>query len=222
MYKRKYIKYKKKYLNKKYLLSVENLKNSQNEYLDKLFSKHQIGINTYLRTEEIDDDHVQLTYGYVLNDCVDKIIDKLEINESDVFYDMGSGIGNVCFKVSLSTGAKSVGYEIDKGRHNTALNINLDFEEMDGMKGKVELNNENFSVLENVENDATIVFADSIMMPNETLKLIENIALQSPNIKYLISMKKMPESSNLEKIYHDECSASWNKSEFNVYKVIKE
>ena len=70
---------------------------------------------------------------------------KKNISKDDVFYDLGSGIGNVCFKISYSTNAKSIGYELVKKRHDVAIDINKEFSLLKNMENKVELFNEDFT-----------------------------------------------------------------------------
>lgn len=222
IYYQKYLKYKKKYTELKNSTEAKNSNLEEfdtNSYLEKLFEKHQEGFNAYNRDLNVNEgEHVNQTYGIVLNDCLDKLITDLGIGENDVIYDLGSGIGNVCFKLSLTTKAKSIGYEIVKSRHDIGVKINEEFSKLEGMNGKVTLLNENFSKLQNTTNDATIIFADSIMFPKETLELVENIALNSPNIKYIVSMKSMHEMDSFEFVEQKSCSASWATSQYNIYK----
>jgi len=212
MYKSKYLKYKKKY----YDLKLEE-NNKKNNYLDNLFKKHQGKKSLYAESTST----LFLTYGYIKNSCIDIMIKKLNISKDDVFYDLGSGIGNVCFKISYSTNAKSIGYELVKKRHDVAIDINKEFSLLKNMENKVELFNEDFTKLKNGINDATIIFTDSIVFSEDLLKLIENIGYQSPNLKYLISMKKLNNPTNFELIENLPCEASWSTSQINIYKKIE-
>ena len=227
MYKNKYLKYKKKYSDLKLSLvnsnKFKNIVNNsylagsmvdENKLLSELFEKHQTNKNLYAR----DSDNQFLTYGYIENNCIDNIIKKLNINENDVFYDLGSGIGNVCFKISYSTKAKSCGYEIVDSRHEVAENINSDFSKIKDMNNKVSLIKDDFTKIKNGLNDATIIFTDSIMFSKELLKKVEDLAYSSPNLRYLVSMKKLDNSDKFEYIETSSCEASWGNSQINIYK----
>ena len=41
--------------------------------------------------------HVYLTYGTISDQGIDAFVKDVQLTESDVFYDLGSGIGNVCW-----------------------------------------------------------------------------------------------------------------------------
>jgi hypothetical protein len=209
MYKIKYLKYKKKYNSAK----IE-LNENTNNYLENLFEKHQGKKSLYAESTPTK----FLTYGYIKNSCIDIMIKKLRINKNDTFYDLGSGIGNVCFKISYSTNAISKGYELVESRHNVAKDINNEFSLISNMENKVKLFNEDFTKLKNGIDDATIIFTDSIVFPDNLLKLIENIAYLSPNLRYLISMQKLDDPLNFELIENVPCEASWSTSQINIYK----
>lgn len=57
------------------------------------------------------------------------LIDAAKISAQDVFYDLGSGLGQVCFLVNLLTGAKTIGVEYEPAfcdsARQSASNLNL-------------------------------------------------------------------------------------------------
>lgn len=63
------------------------------------------------------------TYGEIKFHFVTVLIDHLKITKNDVFYDLGSGIGNVVMQVSMDSGCKAIGIEKDIKRHQTALRL---------------------------------------------------------------------------------------------------
>ncbi len=55
------------------------------------------------------------TYGEVYLDTIPIIIRLLDINEDDIFYELGSGIGRVCLYIGMETKCKKcVGVEISR------------------------------------------------------------------------------------------------------------
>ena len=83
-------------------------------------------------------DHVYDTYGTIEPMGVRKVLDVVNIGPSDVFYDLGSGIGNVVVQVFKETNArKCVGIEIDANRHADALKYSAsDVEQAEYRKGR--------------------------------------------------------------------------------------
>ncbi|MBL8029801.1 MAG: hypothetical protein JNN11_00980 [Candidatus Doudnabacteria bacterium] len=52
---------------------------------------------------------------------VEFLVKELGIRNQDVFYELGSGNGKVCFAVTRQTGAKTVGYELTRWTHLWAV-----------------------------------------------------------------------------------------------------
>ena len=217
-YKNKYKKYKYKY---KYKHLTGGDSNKINYYLDNLYTnaiiKYDIPANS--KDHSLSGNHIYQTYGTILNSSLDNMIKIINIKQDDIFYDLGSGIGNVCFKMLLSANVKkAVGYEIVKPRYKLANHIKDAFlMDYPRYNGKVKFKLQNFcELLKRGKLDATILFTDSIMFGIETLKLVVDIAKQCPNLKYLVSMKEIPFLDPLKKV---ECMASWGKSQYYIYKI---
>jgi hypothetical protein len=71
---------------------------------------------------------------------IEFIVKKFNIQPSQVFYDLGSGDGKVCFLVNKLTGAKCVGFELTLWTHLLAA-LKL---KVKSKKSKVEFRNTNF------------------------------------------------------------------------------
>eukprot|EP01130_Rhizamoeba_saxonica_P012371 TRINITY_DN5200_c0_g1_i2.p1 TRINITY_DN5200_c0_g1~~TRINITY_DN5200_c0_g1_i2.p1 ORF type:complete len:225 (+),score=54.07 TRINITY_DN5200_c0_g1_i2:569-1243(+) len=80
-------------------------------------------------------------YGEALPNFVRFLINELKITPDDVFYDIGSGLGNILFQVSAQTGCKCIGIEIRKDLHKIAKRIYNNCKERFGEAnlGKVKL-----------------------------------------------------------------------------------
>lgn len=71
---------------------------------------------------------------------IDFIARELKIGPNDIFYDLGSGNGKVCFLINRLSGAKCLGFELTWWTHLLAqLNRKLFYS-----KKKIEFKNENF------------------------------------------------------------------------------
>jgi len=164
-------------------------------------------------------DNVNVIYGEPCAYELDTLISRLDINENDVFYDLGSGNGNVCATFLFSTPIKkSIGIELSSDRHNEAIRIKSEIQKnySNQLENKqLEYIHDNFMNYDYA--NATIVFMDSVLFTDKTLHEIENILIKAPNIKYLISMKakynpihfKLKETLNIK--------ATWGKSVIYIY-----
>lgn len=84
---------------------------------------------------------------------IEFFVKKLGISSSDVFFDLGSGDGKVCFIVNKLTGAKCMGFELTWWTHLLAQ-IKL---KVKSRKSKVEFHRKNF--FKSDWSEATIIYA---------------------------------------------------------------
>lgn len=140
--------------------------------------------------EEAEKHKVFLTYGEILYPSLNKVIDYMDINENDIFYDFGSGVGKVVLQMFLNTPVKkAVGIEANKERNDGAVKIysqiKKEFTELFENR-EMDCINKNF--LEVDTKDATIIYTCSTLFEPELLADIGNIVDSCPNIKYLVSI----------------------------------
>ncbi|KXK29011.1 MAG: Histone methylation protein DOT1 [Candidatus Hinthialibacteria bacterium OLB16] len=83
---------------------------------------------------------------------IEFIVKKLGITSKDIFYDLGSGNGKVCFIVNKLTGAKCVGFELTWWTYLWAK-IKLKFKDQ---KSKLQFKNQNF--FNHNWGEATIIY----------------------------------------------------------------
>lgn len=166
---------------------------------------------------------VYLTYGEMLYPSVSKIINYLgDINENDVFYDLGSGIGKVGLQFFLRTPVKKVrGIEYSKTRNKYAeqvyQKVHQEFPEL--VSGRtLDCINGNF--LEQDISDATIIYACSTCYSEDLLKDIgKMIDEQCPNIRYIATNKVIPTKLPFDCALEVECS--WDKTKWQIYAAPK-
>jgi len=65
----------------------------------------------------------ELTYGSMNQKGISFLLSKLNVKETDQFLDIGSGIGGVCIYAFQSFKCNCIGVEIDKERHNLAMEL---------------------------------------------------------------------------------------------------
>lgn len=143
--------------------------------------------------EEAEKQQLALTYGEILPKSLNTIIQGLDIDKHDVFYDLGSGTGKVALQFCLTTPIqKSYGIEALEVRHTIAEKayINLKQQLPELFIGKhLESIHDNFLTY-NLENP-TVIFTDSLCFTDDTIKNLTKILNNIRTIKYVISLKQM-------------------------------
>ncbi len=170
--------------------------------------------------EENKKQKVFLTYGEILYSSIDLIIENISINEDDIFYDLGSGIGKVPLYFFLKTPIKKAyGIEASATRHECAERIYQKVKQQSPelfLEGKRKLKTMQGNFLGSDIFDATIIYSCSTCFDEELLKEMGKLFEHCPNLKYVISMKPIPFSATLKKVLEVECT--WDKVECYLYK----
>lgn len=166
---------------------------------------------------------VYLTYGEILYPSVSKFISYLDVNENDVFCDLGSGIGKVALQFFLKTPVKKAyGIEYSETRNKMAekvyAQVKHEFPEL--FKGGRTLDCASANFLEADIKDATIIYSCSTCFSEELLSDMGKLIDTCPNIKYLVSMKQIPTKVPFDRILDIECT--WDKTKCYVYAWPKE
>lgn len=161
---------------------------------------------------------VFLTYGEMLYPSVNRLIECMDIDENDVMYDLGSGVGKVVLQYFLKTPVKKAcGVEASETRNGYALQV---FEQVrkefpDLFAGNRILDAWNSNFLEADLSDATIIYSCSTCFSEELLNNIGEMADRCPNLKYIASNKPIPSKLQLAALVEVECS--WDKTKWHVY-----
>ena len=203
-FKRKYIKYKKKYYNIKYNNSLKNI-------IDKYEKLSFVSLN---KEDYIKFKKYPSTYGRLTNNGFKKIMNKIKELEPNIdfkklnFLDMGSGDGYIVAIASFYF-KKSFGVELSKSRHDKAIELynnisNTSFTNDDML---------NYN-LANID----IIYISSCCFPQEILKKLgEKIKNDKHNVKYIATTKEI----YLDNIKHKiQVKQSWsNYSNIYLYKL---
>lgn len=159
--------------------------------------------------------HVYLTYGTISNAGIDKFLEDVRppLDANDVFFDLGSGVGNVCDRVFARTNVrKCVGIEYDHDRYAVSSALSR--------HGQRQVTFIQGNFMDQDWSDATVLFMDSIMFSNDTLQQIEYKALATcPRLRYVISMKRLPSTTALHFLKTIDVKVSWGVSTCNLYRV---
>jgi len=195
------------------------------EYVNALY-QNVTGFVTYEpgEKEAAVEKKIFMTYGEILYPGVNRLIDYMEINENDVLYDMGSGVGKVALQYFLKSPLKkAVGIEAHQGRHTSALQVydqvKKEFPELFAGGRILDSVSQNF--LEADISDATILFVASTCYSEDLLADIGKLAdAKCPKLKYIASHKPIPNKLPLVSIVDIECS--WDTAKSHFYGHLKE
>jgi hypothetical protein len=202
------------------ILSPEEYDNLCQEYMNAVYH----GVSGFISYEPGEKEagekkKVYLTYGEMLYPSVSKIINYLgDINENDVFYDLGSGIGKVGLQFFLRSPVKKArGIEYSATRNKYAeqvyAQVQKEFPEL--VAGRI-LDCINGNFLEQDISDATIIYACSTCYSEELLADIgKMIDAQCPNIRYIATNKHIPNKLPFDRALEVECS--WDKTKWQIY-----
>lgn len=131
-------------------------------------------------------DTISETYGEILFEGIEKILKKIQFNESDVIYDLGSGLGKVIVQIALQHSVKKLcGIELN-------ARINEYAQRAKKMIGKPDVHFICGSFLEVPFNDATIIFILSPCFTQSMLWSLGDIINHLPNIKTVMTLRAIP------------------------------
>jgi hypothetical protein len=117
-------------------------------------------------------------YGEALPDFVDLIRETLRVNSSDVFYDIGSGIGNVVCQMAAQVGCKCYGVELRPDLHNISERIYEYIKKETTRRGihmgEVQLTNADALTQPTLLVDSTIVYLNNVCFPESMQQPLEH------------------------------------------------
>ena len=183
--------------------------------LNKIFGDFKAVAKTEVDLNDINNNtNVNATYGTITPKGVEKLINHLNIDNSDTFLDLGSGIGNVVVQFALNSNVeKALGVEYVKSRYNQSINYVNEFRKEfanEFNNTQVEIQNKdinNFNI-----NSSSIIFTCSTCFPKELMQVIKNKCENNPNLKYFITQKKLDGDTSLKYVGNVVVECSWNKN----------
>lgn len=162
------------------------------------------------------------TYGEITYQSAKKILDDLNIIPSDVFYDLGSGIGKLNIQVFLTTPVKKVvGIELSPTRFKYAHDIQEKLKKEGAIKNSRILSFLKEDITQADLSDATIIYMCSTCFSDELMKkLLDKLSKLKKGLK-VITLKKFPENKvfNLIKSYTLPMTWSTNTTVY-LYKLL--
>lgn len=158
------------------------------------------------------------TYGEITFEALQTLLHDLTLSAQDVFYDLGCGLAQTCLQVALTTPAKAKGVELSKTRIERAQQAVANLKNIYGIdfKDRVELHvaditKTNFS-------DATVIFLCSTCFSDKLMQQISNTLSKTQSLRYVITLRKMPENNYLTLFKTYQLPMTWNnKTTVYVY-----
>jgi hypothetical protein len=190
-------------------------------YFDSIYSN----INGYKITDE-DREFVNkfgsAVYGEINYNSLKTILDELKPKKSDVFYDLGSGIGKTVVQASLDYKFKKcVGIELSSTRHEKAEAIRKKLNSDKKITQYHEVYFKNQDIAQARLKNATIIFMCSTCFPDKLMKdLIQKFALLKKGTK-ILTLKGLEIHRKLKFIKQYDLPMSWsNSSPVYLYEVV--
>ena len=162
-------------------------------------------------------------YGEILYDSLEVLLDTLQINNNDVFYDFGSGVGKAVMQVVLNTSAKKVvGLELSADRIDRAIHAKERLVALGYTKPAGRLVFQEKDFLEAPINDATIVYLCSTCFPDDMMEKIVNKIIDLDQPVKIISLRRI-DNQLVQLVNEYKLPMSWSEgSPVYIYQTIKE
>jgi len=149
---------------------------------------------------------VNSVYGEILFDSVQTLINECNVNDSDVFYDLGSGNGKVVLQMYINGGVKeSYGIEFYPERcYNAEIalkNMYKMFPEYLNDSRIVSYQQQNIKDVYYL-NNATVIFMCSTCYPGELLDVVYDKIKESKNIRCIITHKEYTKFNEFSGFVH--------------------
>jgi hypothetical protein len=176
------------------------------------------------------------TYGETRPIFVTELVKHVKITKNDVFFDLGSGIGNVVMQISLDTGCLAVGIEKELARHEAALRLLEQCKNIEpGIHENVQLLCKDISQDDINLSQATVIYVANLCFDEQLQwKLLEHFSLLKKGttiitLKSLFGQRNGYKKTRIETFLQQEFSikgmigcVSWTTNPINcfVYKKI--
>lgn len=158
---------------------------------------------------------VVTTYGEMLPEGIDMLINALRFRKTDVFYDLGSGTGRICLQVYLTKHIRCTGIEYVIKRHKEAQrSYKL-------LGSPAELNFIRGDFLRKSWNDATHIYMCNLCYSDKMTEKILEKTKECPNLRTIIAIKNFEHPNFILKKTLN-VKSSWSEyNQFFIYIKVK-
>lgn len=164
------------------------------EELYKIITDKDPKYSAYNSNSAYDLQTVNTTYGEMLSESVDKIIEECHIGETDIISDFGSGQGKITLQMFVNGNVKKAyGIEIVTNRWITSCNVLGELfkshPEYLGCGRICQFTNANIKDYMDV-GDTTVAYMCSTLYPNNLMEIIQNKLKECPKLRTIITHKE--------------------------------
>ena len=156
----------------------------------------------------------ELTYGEAIWSSLKKVFDYIKPEKEMIFYDLGSGIGRVCFFTAIKYELNSKGIELLPTFIKNANKI----------KDKYKINNLEFiekNWLDIDISDADIIYIAATCLSDETIELLDNKFKTLKEDSIIVSVSVDFKNNDIETLKHFYLPFSWGMADVYVSKILK-
>ena len=157
------------------------------------------------------------TYGEILPASIRTIINLMDINANDSFFDLGSGTGKVAAQFAYESSCDTCyGIELGDNRFNESMKV------LNAMKSNREGSSQKIvflkgDILDYIDTwkDATILFVNAFCFPDELWQSVQLVIKEKcSHVRYILLFgKQLDKSYAIEKFNAEQyyfCPASWS------------
>lgn len=148
-------------------------------------------------------------YGEITFASLDKLLSYLDINERDVFFDLGSGVGKVVLQVAMTAPVKKAfGIELSATRYkDSKLVLDRAAKEKWVLRRKCEFRKEN--ILETDLSKASIIYTCSTAFPMTFMKRLAKKLSEVKKPLRIVTTQELPENMGLVLVDKLQLDMSW-------------
>jgi len=167
--------------------------------------------------------------GVVLEESIAHMLAQWPLASSDVFCDLGSGVGNVCLAVFANSHVrKTIGIEFIPSRHQYAVAALQTAAAADptvfaNAARRVEYHNQNFTECADICREVTVFFTHSWTFDPPLLDKTARVIAAAPKVRLVLTSREMPQLLTSTKLQYRgvmTLGADWNeKAPFHVYSL---
>jgi len=131
------------------------------------------------------------TYGEILPKGMNKLCERIEFEDDDYFVDLGSGVGKMTVRVflSLETGVKSLGIEIDRELFDLSIRARSKLQHK-----RIDNLNFLYDDIKHISNwkNATIIFSNALSFDEEMREFLVKTLLTHNRVRCVILVGFFP------------------------------
>lgn len=127
------------------------------------------GMSGFVANGQTNNNAVELTYGELTFDGMEKLLGVLDLQQDDVLVDVGSGIGKLVIYTVLATSARVIGIEVSPERFIQSVCV-YESPEMEGVRDRVALLNMDATNAD--VSVATVLYMCATCFPDDLIRSV--------------------------------------------------